>query len=135
MRFRADRSGAAAVEFAILSPLYLMLFMGMIAYGIYFGASHSVQQIAADAARHAVAGIDAAERQAIVEHYVTDNAAGYAFVQTDRIEVEVRESGPAQFTVAISYNTDALPIWGLFRALPMPSQIITHRSVVRIGGV
>ena len=35
----------------MLAPLFILLLLGMVAYGIYFGASHSVQQIAADAAR------------------------------------------------------------------------------------
>lgn len=135
MRFRTDRSGAAAVEFAVLSPLYLMILMGMVAYGIHFGASHSIQQITADVARHAVAGLNPAERQLIVERYVDEHAEGYAFVHRDRVGVSVSESGSTQFTVTISYDTSELPIWGLFRSLPMPAQTITHKSVVRIGGV
>jgi Flp pilus assembly protein TadG len=50
-RFRADTAGTSAVEFAMLAPLFILLLLGMVAYGIYFGASHWVQQIAADAAR------------------------------------------------------------------------------------
>jgi len=49
-RFRADAAGTSAVEFAMLAPIFVLLLPGMVAYGIYFGASHSVQQIAADAA-------------------------------------------------------------------------------------
>ena len=56
-RFRGDRSATSAIEFAILSPLFIFFVMGMVAYGIYFGAAHSVQQIAADAARTAIAGL------------------------------------------------------------------------------
>jgi Flp pilus assembly protein TadG len=48
--FSRNRQAAVAVEFAILSPIYIFLLVGMVAYGIYFGAAHSVQQIAADAA-------------------------------------------------------------------------------------
>lgn len=135
MRFAGEKSGAAAIEFAILSPLYLMILMGMVAYGIYFGASHSIQQIAADAARHAVAGLDAGERRQIVLRYVDDHAAGYAFVDRAKVAVDVLETGPAQFAVAISYDARHLPIWGLFQSLPLPGTTITHRSVVRIGGV
>ncbi|RVD33089.1 pilus assembly protein, partial [Mesorhizobium sp. M4A.F.Ca.ET.020.02.1.1] len=57
-RFRADAVGTTAVEFAMLAPLFILLLLGMVAYGIYFGASHSVQQIAADAARTAIAGLN-----------------------------------------------------------------------------
>lgn len=56
--FAKARSGVAAVEFAIVATLYLFLLVGMVAYGIYFGASHSVQQIPADAARALGGGAD-----------------------------------------------------------------------------
>ncbi|TIM19494.1 MAG: pilus assembly protein, partial [Mesorhizobium sp.] len=48
-----EQSGTSAIEFALLAPIFILLLLGMVAYGIYFGASHSVQQIAADAARTA----------------------------------------------------------------------------------
>lgn len=50
--------GTAVIEFAILTPVYLLLLTGMLAYGIYFGAAHALQQLAADAARTAIAGLD-----------------------------------------------------------------------------
>jgi Flp pilus assembly protein TadG len=49
----------------MLAPLFILLLLGMVAYGIYFGASHSVQQIAADGARTAIAGLNQTERQAL----------------------------------------------------------------------
>ena len=60
--FYSHERGASAVEFAIVGPVFVLLMMGMIAYGIYFGAVHSVQQLAADAARASVAGLDESER-------------------------------------------------------------------------
>jgi len=48
--FAVRTEGAAALEFAILAPAFLLLGAGMLAYAIYFGAAHSVQQLAADAA-------------------------------------------------------------------------------------
>jgi Flp pilus assembly protein TadG len=135
MRFFRDRSGAIAVEFAILSPLYLCLLLGMVAYAVYLGASHSVQQMTADAARYAVAGLDAAERQGLVTSYLAKNADGYAFVDRRKLSVSVEEMGASQYAVAISYDARDLPVWGLFQSLPMPSTTIAHRSVVRAGGM
>ena len=45
----------------MLAPIFVLLLPGMVAYGIYFGASHSVKQIAADAARTAIAGLNQTE--------------------------------------------------------------------------
>ena len=136
-KFRADRSATAAVEFAILSPLYIFLIMGMTAYGIYFGASHSVQQLSADAARAAIAGIDAAERQTLASDFIARNANGYLFIDGEKLSVAVGDnpSVPGQFNVTISYDASSLPIWGLFDSLAMPHRTILRRSTIRIGGI
>ncbi|MBL8581266.1 MAG: pilus assembly protein, partial [Rhizobiaceae bacterium] len=61
--FIKEDKATSAVEFAIIAPVFILVLFGLIAYGIYFGASHSVQQLAADAARTAVAGLNAEERE------------------------------------------------------------------------
>ena len=136
-RFRSDQRATAAVEFAMLCPLYLLLIMGMSAYGIYFGASHSVQQLSADAARSAVAGVSSSERETLASGFIARNAAGYPFIDPDRLSVEVGDSptDSNQFDVTVSYEASHLPIWNLFDRLPMPDQTIRRRATVRIGGV
>lgn len=135
--FHVDRAGSTAVEFAMLAPLYVLLVMGMSAYGIYFGASHSVQQLSADAARAAVAGVSRGERETLATRFIERNAAGYLFIDPDRLAVEVGDSAAdeSQFDVTVSYDASHLPIWGLFERLPMPDQTIQRRSTIRIGGI
>jgi Flp pilus assembly protein TadG len=132
-----DKRGTSAVEFAFLAPLFLLILLGMVAYGIYFGAAHSVQQLAADAARTAVAGIDSTDRQNLVSAFISRNAAGYAFVDPDKLVVEARDSSAdgTQFVVSVSYDARNLPIWDLLPDLPMPEVIIARRSTIRIGGL
>lgn len=91
-RFRANASGTSAIEFAMLAPLFILLLLGMVAYGIYFGASHSVQQIAADAARTAIAGLNAAERKTLVTYFIDHDAAGYPFVDAHKLRVDAKDS-------------------------------------------
>lgn len=132
-----EREGTSAVEFALLAPLFILLLMGMTAYGIYFGASHSVQQIAADAARTAVAGLDATERQALATGFVERNAEGYPFIVREKLTVEALDNAQDgnQFVVALRYDARDLPIWNLFDGLPMPHMTIVRRSTIRIGGL
>lgn len=132
-----DTSGTSAVEFAILSPLFLMVLFGMIAYGIYFGASHSIQQIAADAARTALAGLDQTERQSLVASFITHNAGSYPFVDPDKIVVTTRDNpaDPNQFEVSVQYDARTLPIWNLFDGIAMPGTTIARTSTIRIGGI
>jgi Flp pilus assembly protein TadG len=136
-RFTHDRLGTAAVEMAIVAPVYILLLAGMLAYGIYFGASHSVQQLASDAARVSVAGLSEAERQSLASAFIARNADGYAFVDASRLSVSVagNASDPTQFEVSVSYDARHLPIWNLLTTLPLPDATITRRSTVRIGGV
>jgi Flp pilus assembly protein TadG len=133
----SGRSGAAASEFAIVAPLFLLLMLGMIAYGIYFGASHSIQQIAADAARTAIAGLNQAERQQLVAGFISRNVSGYAFVDPGKLTVEARDRSHDgnQFEVQVSYEASHLPIWNLLAGLAMPDTTITRSSTIRIGGI
>lgn len=133
----ANISGSTAVEFAILAPLYLLLVLGMAAYGIYFGAAHSVQQLSADAARTAVAGLDATERRDLALRFIENNANGYIFIDPERLAVEVGDSGidESQFDVTVSYDASKLPIWALWDTLPMPDQTIRRRATIRMGGI
>jgi Flp pilus assembly protein TadG len=133
----ADRSATSAIEFAILSPLFLIFVMGIIAYGIYFGASHSVQQIAADAARTAIAGLNETERRSLATDYVNKNAGGYPFIDPRKLSIEVGDSKAdgSQFVVMLRYDARDLPIWNLITGLPMPDMTIAKRTAIRIGGI
>lgn len=133
----ADQRGATAVEFALLAPVFIALVMAIIAFGVYFGATNSVQQIAADATRSALAGLDTAERQSLATAFVNRHADNYAFVARDRLRLDVRQDGtdPDQFTVVVVYDASALPVWNLFSGLPLPSTEIRRVSTIRNGGL
>jgi Flp pilus assembly protein TadG len=132
-----DDAGTSAVEFAILAPLFMSMITGMLAYGLYFGASHSLQQLAADAARVSVAGINTTERNALVEAYLTSNADYYMLIDAEKLE---REIGPLPsdsnyYQVTLSYDASNLPIWNLYLPLPLPGREISFTSTIRRGGV
>lgn len=130
-------SGTAAVEFAILAPVYFLMLMGMIAFGIYLGAAHSLQQLAADAARASVAGLDQADRTEIAGRFIERNAGGYAFIRPEKLSVSAggSTSDSDQFVVSLSFEAADLPIWSLMRGLPLPEATIVRRSTIRIGGI
>lgn len=136
-RFISHASGTTAIEFAMLAPLFILLLLGMVAYGIYFGASHSIQQIAADAARTALSGLDQEERQSLVDGFIRNNAAGYPFVDLSGLTVSAQDSNAdaTQFVVSVRYDARNLPIWSLLGDLPLPAMVIARRSTIRIGGL
>ena len=122
-----DRSGTSAVEFALVAPLFILMMLGMLGYGIYFGAAHSIQQLTADAARTAIAGLDESERRSLAQ----------AFIDASKLTVDVQDSAAdgSQFVVGVSYDARDLPIWNLFSGLTMPRTTISRASTIRIGGL
>ncbi|MCM2399222.1 pilus assembly protein [Rhizobium sp. S95] len=131
-----DRRGAAAIEFAILAPVFFMVVFSMIGYGIYLSASHAVQQLTADAARTAIAGLTPAERKQLAEKYVKVTTPEYAFLDDKAMTVAVQDdpNNPNQFTVSISYDASGLPIWQLY-SFAMPGKVIRRFATIRVGGI
>ncbi|SMH49808.1 TadE/TadG family type IV pilus assembly protein [Mesorhizobium australicum] len=129
--------GTTAVEFAMIAPIFIAFMLGMTAYGIYFGAAHSVQQLSADAARVALAGISEAERKQLVAQYIQENSADYLFLRTEAViaDVSANATDPSQSNVSISYDARSLPIWNLYPPLPLPGQTISRTATIRIGGL
>ncbi len=134
--FMRNGAGTAAVEFAIIAPVFLLLLMGMIAFGLYLGAANGVQQLAADATRTALAGIDGGERETLARNYIQTHTGKYALLDPARIQVTVDNaaSDPNQFTVQIQYDAQNLPIWNLMTGIPLPNTVITRSSTIRLGG-
>ncbi|MES5096984.1 TadE/TadG family type IV pilus assembly protein [Agrobacterium sp. BA1120] len=131
-----NRSGSAAVEFAIVAPVFILVLLTMIAYGIYLTAAYAVQQVAADAARTAVAGINTTERQSLAKDFIDKSALNYIFLDKKYVNVSVG-SDPAnvnQFTVTVEYDATELPIWSLY-TYALPDKTIRRFSTIRIGGI
>lgn len=134
MRLVADRRGTAIIEFAILLPVLIAVLAGMLCYGLYFGAAHSVQQLAADAARHSIAGETLTERQTMVTSFVNTHGPSYFLVRTERLsEVSATAQAGGRLRVRISYDATWLPIYGFAKFIPLPPSTIT-RDCVTLGG-
>jgi Flp pilus assembly protein TadG len=136
-RVLSNERGASAIEFALLMPVFLLLILGALAYGIYFGAAHSLAQLGADAARISIAGLDDAEREGLVERFIGAHAGGYAFIDPARLDHETQSDPdqPGHYAVILRYDASHLPIWNLYPPIPMPNQTIAARSTIRNGGL
>lgn len=127
-----DRRGASMVEFALLLPLLAALLYGMLAYGQYFLFAHSVQELANDAARATVGGLNADERRALAVSSVITELPHLDAMPPDRITTRVDEVGGV-VTVRVSFDASHI---GMFRTplVPMPGTTIERRAVIRAGG-
>jgi Flp pilus assembly protein TadG len=133
---RKDRRGVAAIEFALIAPVFFLLLLGIAAYGIYFSAISSLQELTADAARASVAGVSADERQTIVSAYVTQSKPNYRLLSGHPINVTASPypGDPTRYTVTLQTDISNLPLQGQTGIFPMPSAVIQRTAVVRIGG-
>lgn len=131
---RAD--GTAAIEFALVMPVFLVILFGILAYGIYFGASQSTAQLAGDAARASVAGMTDTEREAIARKHVSDHAGQYMMLDAAKVTVEAAPlpNDATEFRVSVRYDASDLPIWSFAPFLPLPSKTIVQTAVVKRGG-
>lgn len=132
-----NERGSSAVEFAILTPAFFLLLAGMMAYGIYLGAAISLQQLAADSARTAIAGLSEAERNRLVRAYLDHHARGYPLIDRARLRSAIGDhpDDPSQYSVQLRYDASLLPIWNLYPPLPLPSQQMTAGATIRQGGL
>jgi Flp pilus assembly protein TadG len=132
----ARQDGASAIEFAMVAPVFLLLLLGIMAFGTLFGTYHGLQQLAAEATRAAVAGLDSSERERIARGFITRNAAGYPFITTDKLTVTTTEGGPGNstFTVSLRYDMSDSFVFKIGEMLPLPSPIIVRTAAIQRGG-
>ena len=130
LKYRLSRCerGLAAIEFAIVAPLMLFMLFGITAYGVFFGAAHSVQQLAANSARVAMSGVDNEERQSLVADYVANAVPRDGLLLADKLDVDVSEAedSPGYILVTVTYDANDLPIWNLYNGLPLPERTIVR---------
>ena len=130
--FARARGGAAAVEFALVSPVLIALLMGIVTYGSYFLTAHTVQQIANDSARAAIAGLDDNERTQLAENAaIAGMAAAQPYMKGVLIGVTVSRNDTL-LSVRLSYDASR-DVW-THLLVPAPSTTITRTASIQLGG-
>ena len=130
--FGRDESGGAAVEFAFIAPVLIFMLMGITGYGGYFWMSHSVQQLANDAARAAIAGTTVAERASLAKAVVAASAQDAQLIPA-KVSTEVIDHD-GRLTVAVSYDAADSFAFAVRGVTPMPSEQIRRQASVQMGG-
>lgn len=131
--FNRREDGAVLVEFAFVGPVLVVMLLGILAYGGYFWLSHAVQQVANDAARAALGGLDTAERSSLAQSSLTSSIANYPFLEPQAAHVTVADDA-TNLKVSIAYDASGSPFWAIRGLLPMPGSTITRQSSIRLGG-
>ena len=127
-----DQRGTVLIEAAFALPLLVTLLLGILIYGTWFMSAHSLQQAANDAARAAVAGLNATERRTLVDQSVTAARAAFPLPAAQTISVGTTENG-GYYRVTLRYDMANAPIMSAF-PLPTANRTLERSAVVRIGG-
>lgn len=117
-RDRRDQQGAAAVEFALVVPILLMLLFGIMDFGYLINRSSMVTNAARDGAREASLGASVDEVRAVSMGSVT----GFPGVSVD-VTCEKRGGGHCSYgdhesgdyaVVTVNYEHDTITPIGMF---------------------
>ncbi|RFC62573.1 pilus assembly protein [Fulvimarina endophytica] len=103
------RSGAAAVEFALILPVIVLIVFGAAYLGIYLATAHSLQQLSANGSRYALVGLDSVERQALAGDAVRMAARDDPLIRPEQLMIAVTESGD-WLTVSVGYDLSNSPL-------------------------
>jgi Flp pilus assembly protein TadG len=132
---RRNTAGLAAVEFAMLAPVLLMLIFAIIIYSLYFATYMGVRQATMEGARAAMMGMSTAEREQLATTQVTTVLAAYgSLLGTNAApQITTQVPGTGLFEVTVSVNIAGSPILSYATFLPMPSTTISYQVIVANG--
>lgn len=132
-----DDSGVAALEFAIVAPIFILILLAVLVYGMYFTVAQSVQQLAAEAARAAIGGLSDGERQSLAVARANAQVGTYPLLMSEHFQIESGADGsdPDLFRVTITYDATHLGLAPFSSLLPLPADQIVRTSIIRRGGI
>ena len=108
-KFRQDESGSAAVEFALVGPMFVITVLGIMEVGMILSTEALMEGAVRDAARFGVTGQDEAERLEIIENIISERTIGLVDMDTAQIDVLTYGSfdvigAPEPFVDSAPYN-------------------------------
>jgi Flp pilus assembly protein TadG len=128
-----NRSGAAAVEFAFVAPLFILLTFGMIVFGSIIATYNAIEQLAAEAARASLGGTTDAERDQIARAFVSGSVAHYPFISPASLSVATASlQSPRSFKVTLTYDLSTMFAMSLGGIVPLPAPRLTRSSIVLV---
>lgn len=131
-------AGVAAIEFAILAPVFLLLVFAIIIYGAYFATTIAVVGAASEGARASVAGLSVAERQSLATGAVENVIESWSpFLDSALATVTVGPAAddPAELEVEVVYDLSAIVGSEFVGFLPLPDSDVVARVRIANGGL
>jgi len=125
-----DDRGAAAVEFALVLPMLMLLVLGIVQFGLIFTQWLEMEHAAREGARWGSLGYDSTAIVSKVE-------AAAPALQSANMTITVTPTRPADFpgdpvTVTIYYKTPVLPLIGPLLGQRGPTMQLEATAIHRI---
>lgn len=137
LRRAGDEQGTAILEFALIAPAFLLIVIGMIAFGIYFAGLIAITNAAAEGARASVAGLSTGERQSLASTAASAAVASYApFLKLSFATIATGQdsSDANRFRVSVAYDFSQFGLTGLVSFLGVGMQRPTMTVTVGNAG-
>jgi len=112
-RLRGDASGSTAVEFALIGPAFIAMFMGVLQIGIGMQNYNALRGVSGDVARYAVVNYQSHNRLATtqLQSYAASVASKPPYgLTTSRLTATVttaavqRVVGATEYTITLKYD-------------------------------
>jgi Flp pilus assembly protein TadG len=135
-RIYKQSTGSSAVEFALITPCFLLLIFGLSIYASIYVTLNGIQQLAAEAARASVAGLNDTERNQLAQAYISNNMGAYPFLNTQKLTITAGTTGTAAptYQVSLAYDMSGSFIYSFTRLLPLPPPQIVRSAAIQRGG-
>lgn len=127
------RRGTAALEFALVIPVLLLLLFGAIGFGIYLTYMHEVQELASGATRASIAGLTATERDTLAKQFVSTAVGNSALLTSSDMTVTTATSA-TNYSVTLKYDLKDTCLPVLASLISVKFNTITRTSTIVFGG-
>ena len=118
-RLLPDQTASAAVEFALIGPIFLGMFLGVMQVGIGMQNYNALRRISADTARWAVTNYQAGDQKTAIQiqQQATDLAAAapygleagrFVSFVADSSVITQRVAGATEFRITLTYRVRTL---------------------------
>lgn len=129
-----SEGGNAAVEFALVGPLFIYLLIGLVVYGGWFWMAAEVQHLSAEGARAAIGGLNDTERASLARSTVLADSQAGGVIPSRDLQVAVANTN-GSLTVTVSYSAANHPLMALAGLVPSPPMTIRRVATVQTGAV
>ncbi|WP_238230488.1 TadE/TadG family type IV pilus assembly protein [Methylobacterium thuringiense] len=133
---KRQNSGATAVEFALIVPVFFVILFGVIFYGLIIGIGSSLQHTAQEAARASIAGMTDTERDSLARSRIQSLLSGSQLIRIDALTIATGSSSTdsSLWTVSLTYNIQASGLANLARAFVVTPDMLKRSASYRNGG-